>query len=84
MARSDASQNLRKALCPSKALRSVQRTRDGQPQTRAETDAGHFCFPGFLDREEALAVAMAEFPDIKYREEDFDAMTTYRLRKKRS
>lgn len=45
---------------------------------------GDFCFPGFLDREEALAVAMAEFPDIKYREEDFDAITTYRLRKERS
>ena len=53
-------------------------------EARAETDDGCFCFPGFLDQEEALAAAMAEFPDIKYREEDFAAITTYTLRKKRS
>lgn len=52
-------------------------------EARAETDDGCFCFPGFLDQEEALAAAMAEFPDIKYREEDFAAITTYTLRKKR-
>lgn len=49
----------------------------------AETDDGCFCFPGFLEQEEALALAMAEFPDIKYREEDFAAITTYTLREKR-
>lgn len=53
-------------------------------EARAETDDGCFCFPGFLDQEGALAAAMAEFPDIKYREEDFAAITTYTLREKRS
>ena len=51
-------------------------------EARAETDDGCFCFPSFLDQEKALAAAMAEFPDIKYREEDFAAITTYTLRKK--
>lgn len=52
-------------------------------EARAETDDGCICFPGFLDQEGALATAMAEFPDIKYREEDFAAITTYPLREKR-
>lgn len=46
-------------------------------------DAKISVFPGFLDQEGALATAMAEFPDIKYREEDFAAITTYPLREKR-
>ena len=52
-------------------------------EARAETDDGCICFPGFLDQEGALATAMAEFPDIKYREDDFAAITTYQLREKR-
>lgn len=39
-------------------------------------------WPGYLDPEVALAEAMAEFPEIKYRPEDFEAQTTYTLREK--
>ena len=49
-----------------------------------ETDDGCIGFSGYLSEEEALADAMAEFPDIKYGEDDFEAVTTYQLREKRS
>lgn len=37
------------------------------------------CMDGFLSPEEALRAMQAEYPEIRYCEEDFDVETTYRL-----
>lgn len=45
-----------------------------------ETEDDDVWYSGYIDPEEALADAMRDFPEIKYKPEDFSAVTIYTLR----